>query len=49
MTAGRIVRELWWTNPEFHPVDVITPWFSMLIYITWEMNNRAVGGCSSET
>jgi hypothetical protein len=30
-SAGRIARELWWTNQEFSPV-VISPWFSMLIY-----------------
>jgi hypothetical protein len=24
--------ELWWTNQEFFPVDLILPWFSMLIY-----------------
>jgi hypothetical protein len=22
----------WWTNQEFSPVDIIPPWFSMLIY-----------------
>jgi hypothetical protein len=32
MTVGRIATELWWTNPEYTPVDIITPWFSMLIY-----------------
>jgi hypothetical protein len=31
MTAGRIDRELWWTNEEFYSVDIIAPWFSMLI------------------
>jgi hypothetical protein len=32
MTAGRFARELWWTNQEFSSVDIIPPWFSMLIY-----------------
>jgi hypothetical protein len=32
MSAGRISRELWWMNQEFFPVDIILPWFSMLIY-----------------
>jgi hypothetical protein len=36
-------------NQEFSPVDIIPPWFSMLIYITWRMNNRHVCGRSSET
>jgi hypothetical protein len=49
MTAGRIARELGWTNQEIFPVDIIPPWSSMLIYITWGMNNRPVGGRSSET
>jgi hypothetical protein len=31
VTAGRIARYLWQTN-QFSPVDIITPWFSMLIY-----------------
>jgi hypothetical protein len=30
--AGRIARELWWTNQEFSPVDIIPPLFSMFIY-----------------
>jgi hypothetical protein len=25
-------RELWWTNQEFYPADIIPPWFSMHIY-----------------
>jgi hypothetical protein len=32
MTAGRIAIELWWTNKELSSVDIIPPWFSMLIY-----------------
>jgi hypothetical protein len=32
MAAGRIARENWWKNQEYSPVDIITPWFSMLIY-----------------
>jgi hypothetical protein len=28
---GSIYRELWWTNQGF-PVDIIPPWFSILIY-----------------
>jgi hypothetical protein len=47
--AGRIARELWWMNQEFSPVDIISPWFAMLIYITSQMNNMPVGGHSSET
>jgi hypothetical protein len=31
MTAVRIARELWWTNKEVSLVDVIPPWFSILI------------------
>jgi hypothetical protein len=31
-SAGRIARALWWTNQEFSPVNIIPPWFSMLIY-----------------
>jgi hypothetical protein len=38
--------ELWQTNQEF-PVDIIPPWYSMLI-ITWGINNRPPGGHSSE-
>jgi hypothetical protein len=29
--AGRIARELWYTNQKFF-VDIIPPWFSMLSY-----------------
>jgi hypothetical protein len=33
MTAGKIVRELWWTNQEFSPVNlIIPPQLSILIY-----------------
>jgi hypothetical protein len=32
MIADRIVREIWWTNQGFSLVDIIPPWFSMLIY-----------------
>jgi hypothetical protein len=32
MTYGMIVIEIWWTNQEFSPVDIIPPWFSMLVY-----------------
>jgi hypothetical protein len=31
-TAGGIARELWWANKELPLVDIIPPWFSMLIY-----------------
>jgi hypothetical protein len=31
-SAGRIARELWWMNQNFSPVDIIPPWFSMLMY-----------------
>jgi hypothetical protein len=47
-SAGRISTDLWWKNQELSPVDIIPPWFSILIII-WEMNNRRVGGSSSET
>jgi hypothetical protein len=39
--------KLLWKN-EFSPVNIISPWLSMLL-ITWGMNNRPVGGRSSET
>jgi hypothetical protein len=32
-SAGRIARELWWTNHKLSSVDVSPPWYSMLIYI----------------
>jgi hypothetical protein len=48
MTAGRIVKELWRTNQEFSPADVIPPWFFVLIYHLGK-NNRPVGGRSSDT
>jgi hypothetical protein len=32
MTAGRIARELWWTNQEFSSVDIISLWLSILIH-----------------
>jgi hypothetical protein len=32
MSAGGIVRELWWTNQEFSTADIIPPCFSMLMY-----------------
>jgi hypothetical protein len=32
ISADRIARKIWWTNREFHSVDIIPPWFSMLIY-----------------
>jgi hypothetical protein len=31
-SAGRIAREPWKANQESSPVDIITPWFLMLIY-----------------
>jgi hypothetical protein len=31
-SAGGIARELWWANKELPLVDIIPPWFSMLIY-----------------
>jgi hypothetical protein len=47
-SACRFTRELWWTNQEFSFVDIIIPpWFSMLLYHV-VMNNRPVGGRSSE-
>jgi hypothetical protein len=47
-SACKIVRDIWWTNQDFSPVDNIPPWFSMIMYHLG-MNNRPVGGCSSET
>jgi hypothetical protein len=32
MTAGRIVTELVWTDQEFTPAGIISPWFSIVIY-----------------
>jgi hypothetical protein len=30
--AGKITREIWWTNQEFSSVDIIiSPWFHMLV------------------
>jgi hypothetical protein len=49
MTAGKIVRELWWTNQEFSPVNlIIPPQLSILIYHLGDAD-RPVGGRSSET
>jgi hypothetical protein len=48
MTAGKIARELFWTNKEFSSVDIIPPLFSTLIYHT-AMNNGPAGGRSSKT
>jgi hypothetical protein len=48
MTTGRIAKELWWANQEFSPVDIIPPLFPCP-YVTFGMNSRPVGGCSSET
>jgi hypothetical protein len=31
-SAGRIARELWWTNQDISPANIIPPRFSMLIY-----------------
>jgi hypothetical protein len=47
-SAGRIARELCWTNQEFSTVDIIPPWFSMLIYHVG-LSNRPVGYRSSVT
>lgn len=48
MAAGRVARELWWTN-QFSPVDIILSFFFMLIHITRGMNSRPVGGRISES
>jgi hypothetical protein len=48
MTIGGIAREVLWTNKEFSPVDIIPPWFSMLIYHL-RAKKRPVNGRSSET
>jgi hypothetical protein len=47
MTAGSIDKELWSTNQEFSAVNIIPPWFSILIYHLG-ITNRPVGGCSSQ-
>jgi hypothetical protein len=47
-SAGRIAKELWWTNEEFSSADIIPPWFSMLTYHP-RMNKRPVGDRRSET
>jgi hypothetical protein len=44
----RIARELWWTNQDFPPA-VSFHYRSPCACITWGMNNRPVGGRSSET
>jgi hypothetical protein len=31
-SAIRIARELWWMNQVFYLVDIIPPWFAMLMY-----------------
>jgi hypothetical protein len=31
-SAGGTARELWWVNYELSPVNIIPPWFAMLIY-----------------
>jgi hypothetical protein len=31
-SSGIIARELWWTNQELIPVNIIPPTFTMLIY-----------------
>jgi hypothetical protein len=33
MTADKIARELWWTNKEFSPVDIIPQWLCILMYL----------------
>jgi hypothetical protein len=40
-SPGKISRELWWMNQKISPINIIPPWFSMLIYHL-EMNNRPV-------
>jgi hypothetical protein len=47
MTAGRIAGDLR-TNQKFSAVDIISRWFSILIYHLG-MSNVPVGGRSSET
>jgi hypothetical protein len=47
-SAGRIARELLWTNQEFFLINIIPAWFSMFLYHLG-MSNRPVGGRSSET
>jgi quinol-cytochrome oxidoreductase complex cytochrome b subunit len=31
MTGGRVARDLWWIN-QLSSVDIVPPWFFMLIY-----------------
>jgi hypothetical protein len=47
-SAGRIARELWWTNQEFS-VSTLFHHGSSCSCITWGMIIRPVGGRSSET
>jgi hypothetical protein len=46
-SAGRIIWELCWMNQLFSSVNIIPPWFFMLIY-HMGMNNKSVNGLSSE-
>jgi hypothetical protein len=36
VSDGMLARELWWTNQQFFPVDIIPPCFSMCIYHLWD-------------
>jgi hypothetical protein len=47
VTAGTLSCELWWTNQEFS-LSVAFRHGSSSSDITWGMNNRPVGGRSSE-
>jgi hypothetical protein len=47
MTAGRVVRELWCTNQELSPVDIIPTWFMLICHL--EDEQRPISGRSSET
>jgi hypothetical protein len=48
MTPGRIAREVWWMNEEFLP-SISFHYGFPYSYITWGMNNKPIGGPSSET
>jgi hypothetical protein len=47
-SAGRIIRELWWTSQEFSPVGIIIITKVLRAHIS-PGPNRPVYGCGSET
>jgi hypothetical protein len=49
VSVGGTSRELWWTSQELSPAGIIITMVSLCSHITLGINNRPVGGCSSET